>query len=61
VRRIEAVALFAFALLLAVAGLAWLFGPYGLLGAGLALIVVTLFALDIKDGDREAVGPPARR
>jgi predicted PurR-regulated permease PerM len=61
VRRHEAVALLAFAVLLVVAGSVWLFGPFGLLGSGVVLIVVTLFALDIKDGDREAVGSTPRR
>lgn len=48
-RRAEAVVLIALAVALVVAGLAWLFGPLGLIGAGLAIAAVTLFAIDVKE------------
>lgn len=41
-RRAEAVAALALAVLLVVAGVAWLFGPLGLVGAGCVLFVTTL-------------------
>lgn len=48
-RRTEAVVLVALAVALIVAGLAWLFGPLGLIGAGLAIGAVTLFVFDVKE------------
>lgn len=48
------------ALALVVAGAVWLFGPYGLLGGGLALAVLVLFVIDVKESDGEAVARPAR-
>lgn len=50
-RRYEAVILLAVALLLLVGGLVWLFGPFGMLAAGVTLAVVVLFVVDIKDPD----------
>jgi hypothetical protein len=47
-RRREAVALFAFGLLCVVAGLAWQFGGWGLLGGGVGVLLGGLFLVDIK-------------
>lgn len=47
-RRREAVALVAVALVLLIAGAAWLFGPYGLIGTAVALLVVALFVVDVE-------------
>ena len=52
-RRRELVALLTFALLLAVGGVVWLFGPLGMLAAGLALGVLALTVIDIKEDRRE--------
>lgn len=38
------------ALALLTSGAAWLFGPFGLLGAGLLLLVVALFVVDVREG-----------
>lgn len=48
-KRTEAAVLLAAAVLMVVAGLVWLLGPYGLLGAGVALGVVVLFVFDIRE------------
>lgn len=42
--------LVAAAIVLLVAGLVWLFGPFGLLGAGVGLGAVALFVVDVKEG-----------
>jgi len=58
--RQEARALLAFAVLATVGGLTWLFGPYGLAGAGVVLLVVVLFVIDVKERvGGEAVEEPA--
>ena len=49
-RRREVVVLVAAAVVLLVAGLVWLFGPFGLLGAGVGLAVVALFVVDVEEG-----------
>ncbi len=59
--RREATILLGVALALLVAGLTWLFGPYGLLGSGVALAVLTLFVFDIREEQRaDSVAVPAR-
>lgn len=47
--RREATVLLGVAMALVIAGLTWLFGPYGLLGAGVALTALTLFVFDIRE------------
>lgn len=61
-RRVEAVVLRAAAVVMVVAGVVWLFGPYGLLGAGAGLAAVVLFVFDIREeGPRaEPVADAAR-
>lgn len=58
-------ALLGVALALLVAGLVWLYGPYGLVGSGAVLLVSALFVIDVKEQRGEAVEPagrwPARR
>ncbi len=49
-RRGEALALVAAGLAMLAAGLVWLFGPFGLIGVGLALLVAVLFLVDVKEG-----------
>jgi hypothetical protein len=49
-RRVEAVALLAVAVLMLAAGLTWRFGAWGLIGAGAALTVAVLVVFDIKEG-----------
>lgn len=58
--RWEARTLLAFALLCVVVGLMWLLGPWGLLGAGLLLLVAVLFLVDVKEQASEAVEESAR-
>lgn len=48
-RRHEAVALVALAVLLTIAGVTWLFGPWGLTGSGVALAAIALFAVDVPN------------
>ncbi|MFI7042668.1 hypothetical protein ACIBI0_38825 [Microbispora rosea] len=50
VRRSEAVALLAVALVLVISGVVWLAGPWGLVGAGVVLAALTLFAVNIREG-----------
>lgn len=60
-RRAEAVVLLAVAIALTVAGLTWLLGPLGLLGSGIGLALVTLFAFDIREESHaEPMVDPAR-
>lgn len=47
-RRYEAAVLVAAGLAFVVAGAAWLFGPYGLLGAGVLLLAAVLFVFDVE-------------
>ena len=47
-RRREALAVVVFALAALVAGATWLAGPYGLLGAGVVLLVSVLFVFDVE-------------
>lgn len=50
------------ALTLLVAGGVWLFGPYGLLGAGVVLLAVALFGpINEERGRREPVSAAAAR
>lgn len=59
--RREAVAALVAAGLLVVAALVWLFGPYGLLGSGVAIAAVTLFVFDIREEQRaDSVAVSAR-
>jgi predicted PurR-regulated permease PerM len=60
-RRYEAIAALALAVLLLVAGFAWLFGPLGLIASGAALLSVTLFVLDVEGQRGEALGTAGRR
>lgn len=58
--RTEARTSLSVALACLVVGLAWLFGPYGLLGFGLLVLVVVLFVVDVEGtGQNEAVADPA--
>lgn len=50
-RRAEAAAVLAVAVLSLVAGVTWLFGPFGLVGAGVVLAVVVLFVVDVAGGE----------
>jgi protein-S-isoprenylcysteine O-methyltransferase Ste14 len=45
--------------LLAIAGLVWLFGPFGLLGTSVALALLALFWLEVEEPRAEPVEPPA--
>jgi len=56
----EAFSLLLVAVALIATGLAWRFGPIGLIGTGVALAVLALFVIDVRER-REAVAPPARR
>ena len=47
-RRAEATALVGAALALVMAGLTWLFGPLVLIGAGVVLLVVALFVVNVE-------------
>jgi protein-S-isoprenylcysteine O-methyltransferase Ste14 len=42
------------AILLIVGGLTWAFGPWGMIGSGVALGVTILFVMDFDDREREA-------
>lgn len=59
-KRGEAVALLATGLALVVAGLVWLFGPFGLIGAGLGLAAFALVGAEVRDNGGEALGAAAR-
>lgn len=61
-RRVEAVVLLAVAALMVAAGAVWLFGAYGLIGAGVALAGLVLFVFDIREEAPRAhpVANPAR-
>lgn len=48
-RRSEGIALLAVALTLITSGATWLFGPFGLLGAGIVLGAAALALIDVKD------------
>jgi hypothetical protein len=54
----EARALLAAGLLAVAAALVWLFGPWGLLGIGVAYTIAALFLVDVKERAREAVAEP---
>lgn len=54
----EALAALALAFLLVAAGLTWLFGPYGLIGAGLALAAAVTFGINVEERRGEAVADP---
>lgn len=60
--RREATVLLAVALALVVAGLVWLFGPFGLLASGAVLVALTLFVFDIREerAGADSVAVPAR-
>lgn len=47
------------ALALVVAGAVWLYGPWGLLVGGVALALLVLFVIDVKEPDGEALARPA--
>jgi hypothetical protein len=60
--RREAVAALAVAAALIAGGLTWLAGPWGLICSGVALAVLVLLGVNIRDeerGAREAVADPA--
>lgn len=61
VTKREALTVLAVAYVLITAGLVWLFGPYGLIGAGAALAAVALFGIDVREARHEAVASPPRR
>lgn len=54
----EARLLLAAGLLAIAAALVWLFGPYGLLGVGIAYAVAALFLVDVKERRAQAVEEP---
>jgi len=51
VRRREAIFALCFALTAVTAGVTWLFGPYGLIGIGVAVAAVVLFVVDFKEDE----------
>ncbi len=53
----EARALFTAGVLMTAGALVWLFGPWGLLGSGLAITLAALFLIDVRER-REAVAEP---
>lgn len=53
----EARLLFAAGVLMTAGALVWLFGPWGLLGSGLAITLAALFLIDVRER-REAVAEP---
>jgi hypothetical protein len=56
VTRAEARVVVAAALLMLTGALVWLYGPWGLLAAGGALLVLVLFVVNVKESvDGEAV------
>jgi NAD(P)H-hydrate repair Nnr-like enzyme with NAD(P)H-hydrate dehydratase domain len=56
----EAKAAVALAALLITAGLVWLFGPYGLIGAGVGVLLLALFVIDVKEQHGQAVATPSQ-
>lgn len=56
----EALAALAVAYLAVAAGVVWLWGPWGLIGAGIGLAGAVLFVIDVKER-HEAVASPPRR
>lgn len=56
----ESLAALAVAFALVAAGAVWVWGPWGLIGAGFALAAVVLFVIDVKER-HEAVASPSRR
>lgn len=58
-KRREAQLALLVALGLVIGGAVWLYGPYGLLGGGLALAGLVLFVIDVKEPDGEALARPA--
>lgn len=56
----EARALLGTGLAAIAAALVWLFGPWGLLGIGVAYTLAALFLVDVKERAREAVAEPDR-
>jgi hypothetical protein len=46
--RREAQALVGVGIALVASAMTWLFGPWGLLGAGLALLVIVLFVVEVE-------------
>lgn len=48
-RRAEAAALLGAALVCVTAGVTWLFGAYGLTGAGVVLTGAVLFLVDVRE------------
>lgn len=54
----EARLLFAAGVLMTAGALVWLFGPWGLLGSGVAITLAALFLIDVKERAREAVADP---
>jgi hypothetical protein len=65
VTRRESLLALAVALALIVAGLVWLFGPYGLIAGGIALAASTLFAFErvseVERGEAVANAVPQRQ
>lgn len=58
--RWEARTALALAILGIIGALTWQFGPWGLLGTSITLLVVVLFVVDVRERDGEAVEEPAR-
>lgn len=46
---------------LIVAGVVWLWGPYGLIGAGVGLAVLVLFVIDVRERHEAVAGPAPKR
>ena len=53
VTALTLVCMVAAALLMVVAGLTWLFGPYGLIGGGVALGTYALVVAEVRAPERE--------
>lgn len=54
----EAKAAAAVAVLLITAGLVWLYGPYGLIGAGVGIGLLVLFVVEVREQHGQAVAAP---
>ena len=61
VTKREALCVLAVAYAAVTAGVVWLFGPYGLIGAGIVLAALVLFVIDVREARHEAVASPPRR
>ena len=58
--RREALAALLVAFALIAAGMTWLFGPFGLIGAGLTLAAAVTFGINVEERRGEPVADPPR-